>query len=194
MKIGDSPFVRGIAIIGVALFALYVVGTWDEGVEAPLQVPTALQGVRLGEQLSAFASSHGPFDKKPQRPETTKQYVDEEDYVQRNGRLHLGVRKGLVTSVAYACRGGRDRTALNNVACHSDPERIKSVFGNRVRVLCAKVRENDPNRELARVARAYDVLDYATRYIVIQDQVTDFIVYPLGELETLVGLNWERCR
>jgi hypothetical protein len=196
MTAGGSALAKVAAVIGVALFALYVFGTWDEGAEAPevvLQVPTGLQGVGLGEKLAAFASSHGPFDKEPPRPETTKKYADEEDYVQRNGPLRLGVRNGFVSSVAYDCREGRDRTALNNVACHAGPERIKSVFGDRIRILCAKVKANDPNKDLVPFARAYDAVEYATRYIVIKDKVEGFIVFPPGELETLVGLNWERC-
>jgi hypothetical protein len=193
---GDSPFVKGAAVIGVVLFVLYVLGTLEDGAEAPdvaLQVPNALEGIRLGEELIALPTTHGPFDKEPPRPNTTTQYADEEIYVQRNGSLRLGVRKGFVSSVGYGCREGRDRTALNNVACHARAERIKHVFNDRVRVLCARMKANDPNKDLAPFARAYDVVDYATRYIVIKDSVEGFMVFRPGELETLVGLSWETC-
>ncbi len=196
MKLSDSAFARVAAVIGVVLFALYVIGTWDERAQEPevaLQVATGVQGVRLGENLAALPSTLGPFDKEPPRPGASKKYADEEDYVQRNGSLRLGVRKGFVSSVAYSCREGRDRTALNNVACHAGPDRIKGVFGDRVRILCAKVRADDPNREMAPFVRAYDAVEYATRYVVIKDAVAGFVVYPPGELEALVGINWERC-
>jgi hypothetical protein len=196
MRLADSAFAKGAAVAAVVAFALYVIGTWDQDAAAPavaLQVPTGLEGVALGERLAALASTHGPFDKEPPRPGVTRKHADEEDYVQRNGTLRLGVRKGFVSSVAYSCKEGRDRTTLNNIACRAGPDRIKAVFGDRVRILCAKARADDPNRDLAASVRAYDVVEYATRYVVIKDAVAGFMVFQPGELETLVGLNWERC-
>ena len=61
---------------------------------------------------TALTSSHGAFDKQPMGPDRVKKYADEEDYVQRNGQLRLGVRSGVVWSVAYGCREGRDRIEL----------------------------------------------------------------------------------
>jgi len=147
----------------------------------------------LGDKFQAYASSHGPFDKEAARPGSIKKYPDDEDFVQRNGQLRVSVRKGLVSSVAYSCKEKRDPTAMNNVACYAGPDRIKTVFGDRVRVLCPKLKANDPNKDLAASVRAHDIVEYQTRYIVIKDAMTGFIVFEPGELETLVGLNWERC-
>jgi hypothetical protein len=215
MSIGDSAAVRGAAVIGVVLFALYVIGTWDkEGAarDAPqvvtkaatpvapknapqgaVQAPTGLWGILLGEKFGKYASSHGPFDKEATRPGASKKYPDEETYVQRKGQLHVGVRKGLVSSIAYSCKEGSDPTAMYTVACHAAPQRINAVFGDRFRVLCPKLKPDDPNKDLAAFVRAYDVIEYQTRYIVIKDAMTGFIVYEPGELETLVGINWETC-
>jgi hypothetical protein len=209
VSIGDSAAVRGVAVIGVVLFALYVIGTWAEKAEAPpiatqttntatpqvpLVAPTGLFGIRLGDKFTAYASSHGPFEKEAARPGSIKKQTSDEDFVQRNGQLRVGVRKGLVSSVAYSCKEKRDPTAMNKVACYARSERIKIVFGERARVLCPKLKENDPNKELAASVRAYDIVEYQTRYIVIKDAMTGFIVFEPGELETLVGLNWEPCR
>jgi hypothetical protein len=208
MSIGDSAAVRGVAVIGVVLLALYVIGTWEEHAEAPraavhvanpsaaqaeLVAPTGLWGIRLGDKFAAYASSHGPFDKEAARPGSIKKHTSDEDFVQRNGQLRVGVRKGLVSSVAYSCKEKRDPTAMNKVACYAGPERIKTVFSGRVRVLCPKLKADDPNKEMAAFVRAYDVVEYQTRYIVIKDAMTGFIVFEPGELESLVGINWEKC-
>jgi hypothetical protein len=208
MNVGDSPVAKVIAVIGVALFALYVIGTWDKKDEAPsvarpvvnpaapqrpLVAPTGLWGIRLGDKFAAYASSHGPFDKEAARPGSTKKDADDEDFVQRKGQLRVGVRKGLVSSVAYSCKEERDPTTMNNVACYSGGERIKTVFGDRVRVLCPKMKANDPDKDLAVFVRAYDIAEYQTRYIVIKDAMTGFMVFEPGVLETLVGINWEKC-
>ncbi len=214
MSLADSGVAKGVAVVGVALFALYVFGTWDDKAEAPpvatqvvnpaaprvpaapqvaLVAPTELWGVRLGEKFEAYASSHGPFDKEAARPGSVKKHADDEDFVQRNGQLRVGVRKGLVSSVAYSCKEKRDPTAMYKVACYAGPDRIKTVFGDRVRVLCPKLKANDPNKDLAAFVRAYDIVEYQTRYIVIKGVMTGFIVFEPGELETLVGINWEKC-
>jgi hypothetical protein len=216
----DSALTRGIAIIAVVLFALYVFGTWDgnapplrEAAQVTPQVapqptpqvappptpqggmraPTGLWGILLGEKFDKYASSHGPFDKEQAPPGTAKKAADDETYIQRNGQLRVGVRKGLVSSIAYGCKENRDPTAMYKVACYAAPERIKTVFGDQVRVLCPKLKANDPDKDLAAFVRAYDIVEYQTRYIFIKDAMTGFIVFPSGELETLVGINWERC-
>jgi len=209
MSLADSGIAKGVAVVGVALFALYVFGTWDDKPEPPrvatpvvnpamppqvaLLAPTGLWGIRLGDKFAAYAKSHGPFDKEAARPGVIKKHAADEDFVQRNGQLRVSVRKGLVSSVAYSCKEKRDSTAMNQVACYAGPERIKTVFGDRVRVLCPKLKANDPDKNLAAFVRAYDVVEYQTRYIVIKDAMTGFIVFEPGELETLVGINWEKC-
>jgi len=231
--LADSGVAKGVAAVGVALFALYVIGTWDDKAEAPpvatrvanpgappianpdspqavkpdspqavkssapqvaLRAPTELWGIRLGDKFEAYAASHGPFDKEAARPASVRKQAGGEDFVQRNGQLRVGVRKGLVSSVAYSCKENRDPTAMYKVACHAGPERIKAVFGDRVRVLCPKLKANDPNKDLAAFVRAYDIVEVQTRYIVIKDAMTGFMVFEPGELETLVGINWEKCR
>ena len=216
----DSALTRGIAMVAVALFALYVIGTWDDKKAPPAEVaqgapeaaappkaqarldplpkgaraPTGLWGILLGHRFDTYAKSHGPFEKERPPPGTAKKAAGDETYVQRNGQLRVGVREGLVSSIAYGCKEGSDPTAMYNVACRAPPQRIREVFGDGVRILCPKARPNGADQDLARFVRAYDILEYQTRYIVIKDSMTGFIVYGPGELETLVGINWEKCR
>ena len=200
-KLGDSIGAKFAATVVIANAVWWTYASWDqptvevssESRDAPLQVVTSLEGVRLGEKLAAVASTHGPFDKEPARPDSVKKYADEEDHRQRNGQLRLWVRDGVVRSIAYQCKEGRDPAALNNVACHDFEDQIRKVFGDRLRVLCAKVKPDDPNKAMAPYVRAYDAVEYGTRYIVIKDAVNGFIVTDSKELDSLVGFNWEKC-
>jgi hypothetical protein len=214
MSFSDSGVAKGVAVIGVVLFALYVLGTWDETSplretatpqvapqiappavpQGPLRAPTGLWGIQLGDKFEKYASSHGPFDKERPPPGTAKKAPGDETYVQRKGQLRVGVRNGLVSSIAYGCKEGNDPTAMYRVACHAGPQAIKAAFGDGVRVLCPKLRGNEANKDLLPFVRAHDVIEYQTRYIVVKDAVTGFVVYGPGELETLVGINWEKCR
>ncbi|MDQ3026748.1 MAG: hypothetical protein M3R58_09640 [Pseudomonadota bacterium] len=172
-KSGESPIAKGAAALGIALLALWAYATWDapdepastQSSQAALRLVTSIQGVQLGEV----------------------------DYAQRTGSLRLGVRKGVVRSIGYVCKEGRDATALNHVACHAKRERIVQVFGERVRMQCAKVKPDDPRRAMAPHVRAYDAVEFGTRHVVIRDVVNGFIVTDPEELESLVGYNWEEC-
>jgi hypothetical protein len=198
--IGDSPLARGATVVSLAIVALWVYATWDDAprpdandaTAATLQVAASLDGVRLGDTLASATAAHGPFDRQAPRPEVVKKYADEEDYVQRNGQLRVSVRGGVIHTVGYACREGRDGTVLNRVACHDFEDRVRKVFGE-LRVLCAKVRADDPKRALAPHVRAYDAIPYGTRHIIIKDAVAGFIVMEPAELQSLVGFNWEEC-
>lgn len=200
-KVGDSPIAKAVATVAIALFVLWAYATWDEPTEpassessqVALRLVTSIQGVELGAELSAIAATHGPFDREAKRPDIVRKHPDEVDYAQRNGPLRLGVRKGIVRSLAYVCKEGRDATAFNNVACHARQERIREVFGEHLRVLCAKVKPGDPNRAMAPHVRAYDAVAFGTRHIVIKDVVNGFIVTDPEELESLVGFNWVEC-
>ena len=197
--VAESVGAKGAAVIVIAIAAAWVYATWDEpGILAeapdlPLQVVTALKGVQLGQKLAAVVSTHGPFDKEKTPTHTVKKYADEEDYVQRNGQLRLGVREGVVRSLGYPCIEGRDPTVVNNIACHHFEDRIRKVFGDHLRVLCARVSPDHPNKDLAPHVRAYDAIEYGTRYVVIKDVVQGFIVTDPKELESLVGFNWVKC-
>lgn len=200
-KLGDSVGAKAAAVVVIAIAAWWTYASWDqptaglspESRDAPLQVVTSFGGVRLGQELDSVASTHGTFDKEAARPDALKKYADMETYRQRNGPLRLWVRDGVVLSIVYACKEGRDPAAVNNVACHDFEDRIRNVFGDRVRVLCAVVKPDDPNKVIAPHVRAYDAVEYGTRYIVIRDKVDGFIVTDTKELDSLVGFNWVKC-
>ena len=197
-KLGDSAGAKAAAVVVIAIAVLWAYASWDkptaemssESRDAPLQVVTSLQGVQLGQKLAAVASTHGPLDKLAER-DVVRKYANEEDYLQRNGTLRVGVRDGVVRSIGYLCKEGRDRTTVNKVACHDLKDKVEKVFGDRVRVLCPKAKPE--NKEIAPYVRAYDAIEFGTRYVVIRDKVQGFTVTDPGELASLVGFNWVKC-
>jgi len=202
-KLGDNGAVKAAAVVVMALGAWWVYANWDEPPAAepepqqaratPPQLVTSFAGVRLGGKLADAPKALGPFDKHKDEPHAVKMYPDEEDHWQRNGRLRLGVRRGVVFSVGYPCGDGRDTTSVNHVACGDSSEHLKQVLGDQLRVLCPRMKANHPHAELAPVARAYDAVEFGTRYIVIKEKVTDFIIAEPRELESMVGFNWGKC-
>ena len=200
-KLGDSNAVKALAAVVIALGVWEAYETWDEPSDAetaqapdtPPQVITSFAGVRIGEKLADAPKALGPFDRQKDEPHAVKMYPDEEDHWQRNGRLRLAVRAGIIFSIGYPCADGRDTSAVNHVACGDSSEHIQRVLGDRLRVLCPKIAPNHPHAALAPVARAYDAVEFGTRYIVIRDKVTDFIIAEPRELESMVGFNWGKC-
>jgi hypothetical protein len=194
-KVADSPLAKAAAVVVIAIAALWTYATWNppERHDSPLQVATAFEGIQLGQKLSALPARLGPFDKEAPRPDVMRKYKDEVDYQQRNGSLRVGVRDGVVHSIGYFCNAGKDGTTLNNVACHDAETRVRKVFGGSLRVLCARVKPGDPDKDLALHVRAYDAIAYGTRYVLIKDEVQGFIIMDVKELDSLVGLNWVRC-
>lgn len=199
-KLGDSGAAKFAAVTGILIASWFAYESRDQAApltdwraESPPQLMRSLEGVQLGQQLPQLVSTHGPFDREKAQAHVVKKYADEEDYRQRNGQIRVGVRNGVVTAISYECREGYDSTSLNNVACHAFEDRIRNTFGARLRVLCAKVRPDDPDKDLAPHVRAYDIVEFGTRYIVIKDKVIGFIVVDKKELETMVGFNWVEC-
>ena len=197
-KVGESGAAKALAAVVIAIGAWWAYSSWDErGAEmlsespdVAQQVVTSLQGVQLGEKLSAVVATHGAFDKQSD-PSVVRKYGNEEDYQQRSGPLRLGVRDGVVHSISYLCKEGRDRTALNKVACHDSDARIRKAFGDRVRVLCPKAKPE--NKDMAPYVRAYDAVEHGTRYVAIKGVVQGFVVTDPQELASLVGFNWVKC-
>lgn len=199
-RASESPAVRFVAIALIGLGGLLAYTFRDEAAAVlrgdqpaeALRPVTSLEGVRLGETLADVIARKGAFDGDP--PVIPKAGPpDKENYVQRNGRIRIAVRKGLVTGISYECQGF-DWTKINGVACHDPEERIRTVFGE-ARVLCAKVAKGDPANGLAPFVKAFDVIEAGTRYVVTRNAVTGFVVMDARELESQVGggFVWHEC-
>ena len=207
-KIGESDAAKGVAVVVMAIGALWAYATWDEPAQqaaaptpapsiarvVPPQVIASFDGVQLGDKLTDAASARGPFDRQKDAPLAERKYPDEQTHVQRNGgRLRLLVRGGAVFVISYSCKDDRDPVVLNRVGCRDKSEGIRRVFGDRLRVLCANVKPDDPRAALAPFARAYDAVEFGTRYIVVKDQVRGFMIATPAELGSMVGFTWVKC-
>src|SRR5260221_84363 len=120
---GGSGAVRAAAVVAMALGAWWLYATGDEQRAAepepqqaratPPQLVTSFAGVRLGGKLADAPKALGPFDKHKDEPHAVKMYPDEEDHWQRNGRLRLGGRRGVVFSLGCPFARGRGSTSMN---------------------------------------------------------------------------------
>lgn len=165
---------------------------WRDGA-VELKPVSGLQGARLGESFAELVARKGPFDPDPAGKPGQKP-PERGDFRHRDRALLVWVQDGRVRSVGHDChvRGG---VRLNRIDCGAPGYRIREVFGDAVRVLCAKVADDDPRKAEAAFARAFDVLATGTRYIVERDVVTGFIITAPSELEALAGADnlWHAC-
>lgn len=192
--VGRSPTVRFAAVAAVALAAwaayeldaLRAVGVGKSIAE--------MKGVRLGDSFAEVSERAGPFDYEP--PTTAGSDPGPElGYVQRHGgSVRVTVLQGVVRGISYACRSP-DPTRYGSVACHEGVERLRAAYGERLRVLCARVSPDDPRHAQAPFVRAYDVVDLGIRYVVQHDKVNGFIVREPSDLRGQLGGNllWHQC-
>ena len=172
------------AICVVLGFSFWGYNTWEQ---RP-RVVTSLQGIAIGEKLSDVVFNHGAFERKKRDPDSVRKYQDTEDYEQKDKVLRISVRSGIVVSVDYGCKSEFDYASLNRISCDDSGDKIKELFGSKVRVLCSKkVDEN------SRFFRVYDVSEYGTRYYVWRNKVKALLIANKEELESWVGLNWDKC-
>lgn len=187
-KIGKRTLITvGILVAGSVVLALAVFGydRWEQRA----QVVTSLKGIAIGEKLADVVFKHGAFEKREKKVDDVRKYQDEEDYEQKDKRVGISVRSGVVVSINYICGNESDYTSLNRISCDDSGDKIKELFQNRVRVLCSKKSD-----EGAQFRRVYDVVEYGTRYLVGQNKVAGFLTTNKRELESLVGLNWDECK
>jgi len=100
-----------------------------------------------------------------------------------------------IAGISYEC-GPQDRTSLNRVECGAPSTRVREVFGEPARVLCAHVAPDDPDTAAAALApsvRAFDISFTGTRYVAIRDRIAGFIVRAPHDLESDVGRRWRPC-
>lgn len=172
----------------IVLLAAFTVIAYERWQERP-HVVTSLEGVSINEKLSDVVFRQGPFEKIDSKKLTGHHNHDEDRYVNVKKRTILTVRNGLVTTILYACKLEQtDLTRLNRIECNDQGDKIFEVFGDKVRVLCPKEKNEDST-----LKRAYDVVEYGTRYILKQNHVESFLITETTELQSWVGINWDTC-
>ncbi len=196
--LGQSTAVRVAAVAVVALGAWAAFefgglrGTGEAGRDANQPI-VELEGVRLGQSLAEVVEDRGAFDPEPDPARS--QATGETIYLERDGRVRVAVRDGLVRGISYQCRAPTDWSRLAGVTCYDSAERIATAFGERVRTLCGKVSREEPRRARAPAMRALDVVDAGVRYVVQDGRVAGLIVRAPHELREQVGglYAWHPC-
>lgn len=193
--------------IGVVLgLSIWAYSKWEERrwetADLRPQVVTRLKEISIGEKLSDVVFRHGAFEKYERDADTVKKYHGDEDYRHKDKGLSITVREGIVTVVTYSCEKDKkshevgasisweEATGLtiNGIRCNDSGDKIKELFGGKVRVLCDKRRGKD-----WQLIRTYDVVEYGTRYFVWQNVVKGLMIADTKELESYVGINWDKC-
>lgn len=175
-----------VGLIALPLGAYFGYLEWEK---RPRLV-TSLDGATLGEPLSDVVFRHGPLTKNP--PTGVQKYSDEEYYQREDNSFHVSVRGGRITSIWHDCKTSDNRTdytTVNGIQCGDLGNKIMETLGDNLRVLCTR----DKVQDIAKLFRAYDVPKYGTRYLLVLNQVRGFYIFPPGELESLVGYNWDKC-
>jgi hypothetical protein len=136
-------------------------------------------------------AGRGAFDPEPAA--AGPRAMGDTIYLERDGRVRLAVRDGLVRGISYQCREWTDWSKLAGVTCHDSAEHIAAAFGERMRTLCGKV--SAPRRAQAPTMRALDVVDIGVRYVVQDGRVAGLIVRAPHELRDQVGgaHAWHPC-
>lgn len=152
---------------------------------------TSLEGISIGDKLSDVAFKHGVFEKREVTEGAVKKYADEESYVSKQGRTSFEVRGEIVRSVGYICNGKElDFTRVNGIQCGNTGDAIvKEAFGDKVRVLC----ERQPDANFLPTI-VFDVVEYGTRFGVVQNKVGAFFISSKDELQSLTAYNWIPCK
>jgi hypothetical protein len=151
---------------------------------------TSLEGISLGDPFSDVIFKHGAFDKVDIK-NVAHRNANEEEFVNFKKRTMLGVVNGVVRNVSYHCKEKElDFTSVNHIRCGDSSETIYETFSKGVRVLCEKSASADKSSPVSRV---YDVVEYGTRYLLVENKVETFIVVEKSELQGWVGFNWHPC-
>jgi hypothetical protein len=188
-----KKFGKRTLLIGAAFFLLAATAgvggyAYTEWQGRPQFIKT-LGRISVGEKLSEVVFKNGIYEQHSPPPNAAQKHVDQQEYSQKDSRVEFGVRNGIVNTVTYGCKQESDYVAINKIYCNDSGDKIKELFGSKVRILCRKLQH-----EKAELERVYDVSEYGTRYYVVQNKVVAFLIADRNELESLVGINWDTCK
>ncbi|MFC1567823.1 hypothetical protein ACFL3K_01295 [Pseudomonadota bacterium] len=209
------PIALGLIVAGVVFL--------NEIYEKQPQVITTLKGIQLGEKLQDVIFKHGKPDRESvqyarllgielkhskkdkgsqEYKELNDQYTNakkeaeealagKEDgrYAYTDKYTGFKIKNGKVEWVSYSCKSDDvDYTSLNGIRCGDKGNKIFNEFGSNVRVLCSAHK-----KDFSDLMRAYDVVEYGTRYVLVRNSVVMLTIAAPDELESFVDRNWIPC-
>jgi hypothetical protein len=170
------------ALILLAIFSvIYLYVKIDDYIRSRPRVIDEFLNIKLEEKLSdvLFRIEGLELDKEgiKVRDESTTRYTN------KNSGVAVDVELGRVSGIVYKCKDDADYMVVNNIFCNDLGDKVLKKYDD-VRILCTK--------ETIKF-RVYDAVKYGVRYYVVSNKVAAFYVAKPSYLETLVGINWDKC-
>lgn len=174
--------VGGIGFLAVVTVAgLIVKGSWWD--KRPTLIQT-LGGISLGEKRNDILFKYADFkiqnDANPDK--------SGEHYYSSNKSMSVSFEDGKASVLMRICDKSEYQPSVNGFGCNDKSESIISKFGNRVRISCFK-----STKKGGKPTRAYDIVDYGTRYILEEDSLQVVVIATPQTLESMIGANWVKC-
>lgn len=191
LSCGIAAVFAGALLGGMALYQ-----KWrpDEHGIASVGVPsgkpeavTSIGDVALGDAWSDVVFRVGGDFKGEPSPDQGR-YPGTIIYTHDKLPLVAHVYQGRVTYIVYRCPREGPSITVNGIACGDSGDRIMERFAKQIRVLCL-VKPSSISSSM----RAYDAVDFGTRYVLSSNKVTAFAVADKAEMPYLSGINWGKC-
>lgn len=178
--IGKWFMIAALALLATLLI-IYVYVKIDDYIASRPRVVNELLNIKLEEKLNdvLFKVEGLELDKEELkvRDESTTRYTN------KNSGIAVDATLGRVSGIVYKCKDDADYMVVNDVFCNDLGDKILEKYDD-VRILCRK--ENIK-------FRVYDAVKYGVRYYVASNKVVAFYVANPSYLETLMGINWNKC-
>jgi hypothetical protein len=180
----------GIAGLLTLVFIFYVYTETKDYYDNRPKVINELNGIKLGEKEGDFIFKNPHFslhnyelEKFPEKIENEHMYDDKE------ALSSVVIVEGKIDRLVFSCFGKNKSLSVNGIACESRGEEIVEKFGDAVRVLCEKDKKEGDKFNF----RVYDVAKFGVRYLLVSNEVMQFVVSDPVKVNTWVGINWSKC-
>lgn len=151
--------------------------------ETPVEIqekPLALEGIRLGDNLSDFLFKNEGFEKyeKSKQPSSIMEF-------RKGKQLTVYIKEKQVDAVLYYCTEG-GYSSLDGISCNASEDDIFKRFDGKKKVRCIANMESNGS------VRAYEVLEKSVRYILQHNKVTGMQLIS-DQSSWAHSKVWEQC-
>lgn len=170
------------ALVLLAIFlVIYVYVKIDDYIASRPRVVSEFLNIKLEEKLNdvLFRVEGLELDKEKlkRKDESITRYTN------KNSGVTVDAKLGRISGIVYECKDDADYMVVNDIFCNDLGDKVLKKYDD-VRILC--------NKETIKF-RVYDAVKYGVRYYVVSNKVVAFYVSNPSYLETLVGINWDKC-
>ena len=174
-------FVIAMLVLLAIFLVIYVYVKIDDYIASRPRVVSEFLNIKLEEKLNdvLFRVEGLELDKEELKgkDESTTRYTN------KNSGVAVDAKLGRVSGIVYKCKDDADYMVVNDIFCNDLGDKVLKKYDD-VRILC---------RKESIKFRVYDAVKYGVRYYVVSNKVAAFYVTKPSYLETLVGINWDKC-